>query len=100
MTKLLFAGASGQLGGHAIQVLTKKTDKADIVAMIRNDKQAAAFDAKGIATRRGSQSDSDPDRRQRPDLHHFAQRLVQPEFVDGLGTGPIHGAALRRFSEW
>jgi NAD(P)H dehydrogenase (quinone) len=53
MTKFLVTGASGQLGGHAVEILTRKTDKADIVAMVRSDDQAAAFEAKGIATRRG-----------------------------------------------
>lgn len=57
MTKLLVTGASGQLGGQAIEILTQKTDKADIIAMVRSDEQAAAFAAKGIATRRGDYSD-------------------------------------------
>ncbi|MGH1414438.1 MAG: SDR family oxidoreductase [Pelagimonas sp.] len=57
MTKLLVTGASGQLGGIAIEILAQKTAKENIVAMVRSDEQAAAFDAKGIATRRGDYND-------------------------------------------
>jgi len=44
VTKLLVTGASGQLGDQAIEVLTQKTDKTDIVAIVRSDEQAAAFE--------------------------------------------------------
>lgn len=57
MSKLLVTGASGKLGGHAIDILSQRTDKADIVAMVRSDEQAAAFEARGIATRRGDYND-------------------------------------------
>ena len=57
MTKLLVTGASGRLGGHAIETLMQKTATADIVAMVRSDEQAAAFAAKGITTRRGDYND-------------------------------------------
>jgi NAD(P)H dehydrogenase (quinone) len=57
MTKLLVTGASGQLGGQVIKNLSQKVDQADITAMVRSDAQAAAFDAKGIATVHGDYND-------------------------------------------
>ena len=57
MSKLLVTGASGQLGGKVIDVLAQKTEKANVIAMVRSDEQAAAFAAQGITSRRGDYND-------------------------------------------
>ncbi|GAA6182663.1 SDR family oxidoreductase [Shimia sp. NS0008-38b] len=57
MAKLLITGASGQLGRQAIEVLAQKTDKSDIIAMVRSDAQAAVLARTGITTRYGDYND-------------------------------------------
>lgn len=57
MTSYLVTGASGQLGQSAVAHLATLVAKDDIIALVRSDKAAADYAAKGIATRRGDYED-------------------------------------------
>lgn len=57
MTTYLVTGASGQLGQLVVDHLATLVDKDDILALVRSDKAADAYAAKGIATRRGDYTD-------------------------------------------
>ncbi|ATG49560.1 NAD(P)-dependent oxidoreductase [Celeribacter ethanolicus] len=58
MTTYLVTGASGQLGQLVIDHLATLVAKDDILALVRSDKAAEGFAAKGIATRRGDYTDT------------------------------------------
>lgn len=57
MTTYLVTGASGQLGHLVVDHLATLVAKDDILALVRSDKAAEAYVAKGIATRRGDYTD-------------------------------------------
>ncbi|NVK46597.1 MAG: SDR family oxidoreductase [Rhodobacteraceae bacterium] len=57
MTTYLVTGASGQLGHLVVDHLATLVAKDDILALVRSDKAAEAYAAKGIATRRGDYTD-------------------------------------------
>ncbi|WP_321364036.1 SDR family oxidoreductase [uncultured Celeribacter sp.] len=57
MTTYLVTGASGQLGHLVVDHLVPLVAKDDILALVRSDKAAEAYAAKGIATRRGDYTD-------------------------------------------
>ena len=57
MTTYLVTGASGQLGHLVVDHLATLVAKDDILALVRSDKAADAYAAKGIATRRGDYTD-------------------------------------------
>ncbi|SFI49579.1 SDR family oxidoreductase [Celeribacter neptunius] len=58
MTTYLVTGASGQLGQRVVDHLATLVAKDDILALVRSDKAAESFAAKGIATRRGDYTDA------------------------------------------
>ncbi|WP_460274926.1 SDR family oxidoreductase [Celeribacter sp. ULVN23_4] len=57
MTKYLVTGASGQLGQLVVDHLATLVAKDDIIALVRSDKGADLYAAKGIATRRADYTD-------------------------------------------
>ena len=59
MTTYLVTGASGQLGQPVVDELAKRVPATEIIALVRGDEAAAAYAAKGIATRRGDYDDRD-----------------------------------------
>lgn len=58
MTTYLVTGASGQLGQRVIDALATRVAKSDIIALVRSDKAAEDYAAKGIATRFGDYTDT------------------------------------------
>ncbi|WP_434288033.1 SDR family oxidoreductase [Celeribacter sp. SCSIO 80788] len=57
MTTYLVTGASGQLGQLVVDHLATVVAKDDILALVRSEKAAEGFAAKGIATRRADYTD-------------------------------------------
>jgi len=57
MTTYLVTGASGQLGQRVIDALAARVAKSDIIALVRSEKAAEDYAAKGIATRFGDYTD-------------------------------------------
>ncbi|PTQ71289.1 SDR family oxidoreductase [Celeribacter persicus] len=57
MTTYLVTGASGQLGQLVVDHLATLVSKDDILALVRSEKAADAYAAKGIATRRADYTD-------------------------------------------
>jgi NAD(P)H dehydrogenase (quinone) len=57
MTTYLVTGASGQLGQLVVDHLATLVAKDDILALVRSEKAAEGFAAKGIATRRADYTD-------------------------------------------
>ena len=57
MTTYLVTGASGQLGQRVIGAFATRVAKSDIIALVRSEKAAEDYAAKGIATRLGDYTD-------------------------------------------
>ncbi|GAB4360977.1 MAG: SDR family oxidoreductase [Oricola sp.] len=55
--KYLVTGASGQLGGHAVDALLGKVPAENVVALVRRPEAAAALEAKGVEVRLGDYTD-------------------------------------------
>lgn len=59
MSTILVTGASGQLGALVIKHLAARGASDQVIALVRNDDQKAAFAAQGISTRHGDYEDAD-----------------------------------------
>ncbi|MDN6522686.1 MAG: NAD(P)H-binding protein, partial [Bifidobacterium crudilactis] len=55
----LVTGATGGLGGYALEYLKKLVPVSDIIALARNEEKAASLRGQGITVRIGDYGDTD-----------------------------------------